>query len=318
MSENLIGECRGKWRGILIALGIDGALLTGKHRPCPICGGKDRFRFDDKAGSGSWYCNQCRAGYGIHLVQKAFGWSYRRAASEIEGVLGGDTVRLMPDEVQTEPKTDLLLARKLWRASRAIRPDDVVGRYLTARCVAPSIFPDDLSCASSVLYLDDGEFLGRFPAMLALVRGSDFNPVGVHRTYLGPAGGKADVPAHKKMMGSLPPGAAVRLAEHGVTLGIAEGIETALAAATLFAVPCWSALNSQGLAAWSPPAGVTNVVVFGDNDSKFGGQAAAWSLAHRLACKGLSVRVDIPDAVGSDWNDVLINRRDHMNCSTPS
>jgi putative DNA primase/helicase len=36
----------------------------------------------------------------------------------------------------------------------------------------------------------------------------------------------------------MPAGAAVRLMAHGDTLGIAEGIETALSASALFGVPC--------------------------------------------------------------------------------
>jgi phage/plasmid primase-like uncharacterized protein len=33
--------------------------LTDTHQPCPLCGGEDRYRFDDLNGTGSWYCNQC-------------------------------------------------------------------------------------------------------------------------------------------------------------------------------------------------------------------------------------------------------------------
>ena len=43
----------GRWHGILTALGVPQEFLTGKHGPCPICGGKDRFRFDNKNGRGT-------------------------------------------------------------------------------------------------------------------------------------------------------------------------------------------------------------------------------------------------------------------------
>ena len=36
---------------------------------CPMCGGKDRFRFDDKGGRGTWICSQCGAGDEIELVK---------------------------------------------------------------------------------------------------------------------------------------------------------------------------------------------------------------------------------------------------------
>ena len=146
--------------------------------------------------------------------------------------------------------------------------------------------------------------------MLAALIDVNGKAVNVHRTYLTEDGRKADVDEVRKVMpGGLPAGAAIRLAPYGSKLGIAEGIETALAASALFGVPCWSAVNSTGLEKWLAPAGVTEVVIYGDNDPKFGGQAAAYSLAHRLACAGLAATVHIPPTVGDDWNDVLIDAR---------
>ena len=60
-----IERARGRWREILPLFGIAPHFLVNKHGPCPICGGKDRFRFDDKDGSGSYFCNVCRAGNGV-------------------------------------------------------------------------------------------------------------------------------------------------------------------------------------------------------------------------------------------------------------
>ena len=41
----------GCWHGILTALGVPQEFLYRKAWPCPICGGKDRFRFDNKTGA---------------------------------------------------------------------------------------------------------------------------------------------------------------------------------------------------------------------------------------------------------------------------
>jgi len=49
-------------------LGVDPVFLDGKHHPCILCGGKDRFRFDNKDGSGSYFCSQCGAGTGMQLL----------------------------------------------------------------------------------------------------------------------------------------------------------------------------------------------------------------------------------------------------------
>ncbi len=58
-----------RWPMVLSQLGIDVPRSPRQHAPCPACGGKDRFRFDDK-GRGSFFCNQCGAGDGLDLIQK--------------------------------------------------------------------------------------------------------------------------------------------------------------------------------------------------------------------------------------------------------
>ena len=135
----------------------------------------------------------------------------------------------------------------------------------------------------------------------------------MHRTYLRADGlAKAEMQSPRKLMpGEVPEGASVMLSKwtESGTLGIAEGIETALSASALFGIPVWAAINSTMLEKWVPPAGCEEVAIFGDNDAKFGGQAAAYRLAHRLSVKGMAVTVSIPDQQGMDWNDVLMMRR---------
>lgn len=43
-------HARGRWPQILHHFWIDASHLKNKHGSCPVCGGKDRFRFDDKNG----------------------------------------------------------------------------------------------------------------------------------------------------------------------------------------------------------------------------------------------------------------------------
>ncbi len=59
-----------------------------RHQACPVCGGADRFRFDDKEGRGTWFCNQCGAGDGLKLVEKVFGISASEAAGKVNAVTG--------------------------------------------------------------------------------------------------------------------------------------------------------------------------------------------------------------------------------------
>ena len=127
----------------------------------------------------------------------------------------------------------------------------------------------------------------------------------LHRTYLDTLGNKAEVSTPRKMMGTMPVGAAVRLMPYTDTLGIAEGIETALSASILHGVPTWAALNAGLLADWTPPANVETVFIFGDNDFSYTGQAAAYALGQKLRARGLRVIVELPIRTDTDWNDVL-------------
>jgi putative DNA primase/helicase len=65
------------------------------------------------------------------------------------------------------------------------------------------------------------------------------------------------------------------------------------------------------LAEWVPPEGVEEVVVFGDNDAKYAGQAAAFALARKLSAKGMKASVKIPPIIGQDWNDVFQANASH-------
>ena len=66
--------------------------------------------------------------------------------------------------------------------------------------------------------------------MLALITNPIGEPITVHRTYLSSDGGKADLPVQRKAVSSFGQGPTIRLAPVAPTMGIAEGIETALSA----------------------------------------------------------------------------------------
>jgi putative DNA primase/helicase len=301
---------KGQWKGILATLGVPEACLVNRHGPCPLCGGEDRFRWDNAEGRGTYICNACGAGDGMKLAIEFTGKTFVDVAAEIDTMLGNH--KFEPDKpkpVMTEQqRKDALKA--VWVDTRPVEPGDLVHRYLASRGVDEKIYPKALRFGNSVR---DGEG-GLRPCMVALV-GRYGQPKfdTMHRTFLKPDGsGKAEMQSPRKLMaGEIPDGACVMLSDwtQSGVLGIAEGIETAMAASALFDVPCWAAINSTMLAKWWPPVGCEEVVVFGDNDPKFAGQAAAFKLAHRLAVKGISVTVQIPSQAGTDWNDVLVMRR---------
>lgn len=313
--EPLKDRCIGKWPHILAAMGVPDKALRNRHGPCPLpgCGGKDRFRFDDRNGTGSFICSQCGAGDGIEFVKKFLGLEFKDAAREIEKHLGDAIVlpKAGIQKPQDDQKRREMIA--LWKRAKPVRYDDAAGIYLGKRLGTFSL-PDNVRFVADERYVESGAKASWHPAMIAKVDPSDDakaqgQKAALHRTYLDTLGNKAEVSTPRKMMGTMPVGAAVRLMPYTDTLGIAEGIETALSASILHGVPTWAALNAGLLADWSPPANVETVFIFGDNDFSYTGQAAAYALGQKLRAKGLTVIVELPIRTDTDWNDVLVERR---------
>ena len=71
-----------------------------------MCGGSDRFRFDDKEGRGTWFCNQCGAGDGLKLVEKVFGVSASEAAGKVSALTGSLPPVALEVAVAAEAETD--------------------------------------------------------------------------------------------------------------------------------------------------------------------------------------------------------------------
>lgn len=317
--DKTVNAARGKWRGILLELGMPSALLTGKHGACPLCGSKDNFRFDDQEGRGTWICT-CGAGDGMRLAMGFTQSSFTQIAPRIDQMLGN----LKPDSVQRRPDlTDddrKRILREAYADTVPVEEGDLVHRYLGTRGVGERIYPPALRFGAR---MRDGDG-GVRPCMVALIgvygetndRGQP-RYTSMHRTFLRPDGlAKAEMESPRKMMpGKLPAGACVMLSEwtHSGPIGIAEGIETAMSASALFDVPVWAAISTAGMENWEVPPGADEVIIFADNDDRFGGQAAAYALAHRIktqkATRDLDVKVMLPKLAGTDWNDELLGHR---------
>ena len=139
--------------------------------------------------------------------------------------------------------------------------------------------------------------------MIAAIQNKDGKMSAIHRTYL-TNGKKAEVEQPKKAIGPITPGCAIRLYEITDTLGVAEGIETAIAAHQLFELPVWSLISAGQMEKFDWPETVKKMIIFADNDLSFTGQKAAFTLAYRAKSKGLRVRVEIPDRI-ADWADYV-------------
>lgn len=286
---------RGKWNGILPQLGIDARYLDHKHHPCPATGeGEDRFRFANRNGSGNFFCT-CSGGErgGMALVMCCKGIGYAEAAREVERVVG--VAKPEPVRVVRDPRIALNRVRSM------LCPVGFgVARYLKERGLKPA---PGLRQARLNAW-EDGKAVGPFDTMVGLFKRSDGKPESYHLTYLDGAG-KAPLKVPRKVMTPVTgiSGCAIRLYPAEPHIGIAEGIETAMAAHTIYGLPVWSVYSTAGMESFVPPELVKRVTIYADNDPHFAGQSAAYSCAKRLHAMGVECSVEIPE--DKDWNDYL-------------
>ena len=295
-------KSEGKWYSILCNF-LDPKYLDKKHHDCPVCcEGKDRFRWTDFNGMGEWICSTCNpdSKSGIDLVMDLNNWDFKEAVTEIE--------KFLPDAViaKVVPKKD---SRPLLKQIQATLVDGVhVAKYLKNR---------SLVCHPSIKqarrqYWEDGKKLGDYDCMVCRVVDVDNKPVTYHLTYI-EDGVQANVSSPKKIMPPLRSvtGCAIRFGT-GIEIGIAEGVETALAARARFKMPVWAALSANGMKNIELPSSVEVVNIFADNDFSFVGQQAAYTLAAKLKRDGLGVVVHVPYEDGTDFADEAENSVDWL------
>ena len=293
---------QGRWYAILTQLGIHSDFLTGKKGPCPKCGGKDRFHWDNKEDRGTYYCQRCGAGDGFGLLKLVHGWDFRTTLQEVKRVVSF-CHKVSPPRQNSNRAREFL--REVMRGARTPFPGGPVIRYLASRGleVTPALYEHRAL---------KGHESGRiFPGMLAIVKGPDGTDLTLHRTYLTNRGTKAPNTCRKLMPvvdGKSTMGGAIRLFEPGDTLAIAEGIETALAVHVITGLPVWATVSANGMEKFEPPDSVERLCIYGDNDISQTGQFYAYSLSKRLVKQGRDAQVFIPQQVG-DWNDVLREMR---------
>jgi len=291
-----IGDiAKGNWKHLLPTLGVDSRFLTNKHGPCPICEGKDRFRWDNQNDGGGFICSQCGAGDGFDLARRVTGKSFREIADQIASIMG-TTNAFERKKTDPEEERQRNAMRRGWGGAWQPSMDSPVGAYLISRvgCVWPS------------QAIREGRSANDRPVMICkIVDHHGLSAVNLHLTFLTEDGRKADItPAKKVMPGKLPPGCAIRLGPIKSAMGVAEGIETAISAAIMYDMPVWACVNGTLLSQWIPPEGAEHVTVFGDNDTNFTGQSKAYHLANRLEVQfKRRTIVRIPPVPGEDWND---------------
>lgn len=300
--DNIKSQAIGRWDGIFNSLGID--VGDGKHKECPICGGNDRFRYDNKEATGTWICSQCGAGDGWAMVMNKLGLEFVDAVKEVGGIIGSVDKVNKPKERSVTPE----LMRKIFLESSQITKGDPAWEYLKGRGLKniPKVLRYSSKCWESERKKNE-------KAMLSVFTGADGKAITMHRTYLDCDSNKLDIKSPKKILPSLDDmsGGAARLypIENG-TLGIAEGIETAIAAHCDLKIPVWASLTSTLLSSFKVPSTIKTLMIISDNDKNYAGQKAAYTLANRISViDKIDVNVYVPHKINTDWLDVYNSQK---------
>ncbi len=141
------------------------------------------------------------------------------------------------------------------------------------------------------------------PAVLAASQTLAGTIQSLHRIYLHPDGRRLSPTSPARMLTNAPQRSAVQLAPATSVLGLAEGVETALAAGQIHGLPVWAALSSARLHRLELPDGVEELVLFGDNDDA--GRAGVARAQACYAAPGRTIQACIPDPPLNDWADLL-------------
>lgn len=292
VTETVKQAC-GHWPRILPALGVK--VIKNRHQACPVCGGSDRFRFDDKEGRGTWFCNQCGAGDGLKLVEKVFGMTASEVAGKVDAVTGNlppvapEVIAAAEAETEADRKAAVALAVRLMEKTRTASGN----AYLTRKG-----FPDRECPVLSATHKTGGVTFRTGDVVVplyddtgALVNLQLINSEGLKRTLKGgTVKGACHTIEGKKQAGK--------------RLWIAEGYATALTVHHLTGETVMVALSSvnllslASLARQKHPA--CQIVLAADRDLNGDGQNKAAAAAD--ACEGV---VALPPVFG-DWNDAFM------------
>lgn len=292
-------KANGQWQNILSSLGVEVPLNT--HTACPNCGGKDRFRFDDKDGNGTFICSQCGAGDGLDLIQRIFGGSVTEAAQEVASIIGIDTRSDNPptyssDEVKAQQEAQRAQKEETKAREKAEKHKRFTERY--SRTIAhikrgesdyikakgfQGVEMDLLPDRSLIIPLLDGN--GTITAAQTI------KPNGEKRLLLDSSKNGSYYPINEPANVS--------------TVIIAEGLATAMTchliqpeAHTVAAIDASNLIHVAKVMRTKYPE--SKIIIAGDNDSK--NEVNTGKVKAEAAAREVGGYISIPPN-GGDWND---------------
>ena len=216
----------GRWPDLLMQLaGLTPDQLTDTHQPCPLCGGEDRYRFDDLNGTGSWYCNQCGgkdqsggAGSGMDMLMRRTGLTYPEACKRIEQHLGHRTEPpIKGAEHIWQYGPDFIVCRFsgkkirplwwdgsqwLWKAPPAPRPLYNLAA-IAARVDAPVLIVEGEKTADAAAKLFPSAIAITWPSGCKAIDKADWSPLIGRNCTLWPDADAPGIQAMDKLQGKL-------------------------------------------------------------------------------------------------------------------
>ncbi|WP_261666917.1 DUF7146 domain-containing protein [Erwinia mallotivora] len=286
--------------------------ITGKNHfkgACPLCGKKGKYRCDDYNGTGSYIC-VCGSGDGWALLTAATKKDFKQLAAEVDQLIGNtfEARHLnVPREKSAVAKQREAVSRKF--AKLIHLKDTGADRYLRDRGI--NALPQDHVRFCEKQKTSGGEF----QSIYALATDDKGELCYLHRTLLD-GDKKADTGGAAKKMLKLQNdtyldharSVAIRMFPPASTLGIAEGIETALSAHQITKCSTWATLNTTFMKRFRVPLGVKHLIIFADADANAAGHAAAFECARaNLHEKNDLQQVSVRWPRSGDFNNLLVD-----------
>lgn len=292
----------GRWGEVFESFGLP-PITNNKHfkGKCPLCHKKGNFRIDDRNGTGSWICT-CGNGNGFELIKELTGMTFEESCDVIDKIICNDSSKdngfVDNGKSAVDRETDRFVKMLSIKYS-------FVEKYLNQRNI--KILPEAaVKFSTSEFYEKD---FSKMPAMHAHVTDYNDRLIYIHNTYLMNSQ-KAEVESPRKLftIRSYEGSVSIKMFPRSKRLGIAEGIETALAAMQLTAINTWSVVNSAFMERFRVPEEVEILYIFADNDPNGTGLKAAFicgrsNIMRKNSLKAVHICWPVPHK--SDFNDLL-------------
>lgn len=288
--DRVLREFNGAWRQTLEGYGCQ--LPSGRnHGPCPVCGGKDRFRFDDKDGRGTWFCGQCdpQSGGGLLLLSRYLGKPTVEVAKEL---LGQDMPRTVAP-VRKHSATDEQMREEMRK--RAKRGAEMLMEQ---------------SMMSGHPYMDAKGLTGEWPVNSQIMMGADNERIEPGALLLVPVYKNGELVNVQKITadgkkrpiyGGDMSGVCHIIKGPGKTIAVVEGFATGVTVNRMTNATTYVAFNTGNLAAIAAQARAehpdSTLIIFADNDEHGAGLKYAEEASIQSGAK-----IALPPEPG-DWDD---------------